>query len=227
MFHAEDAALKLLQPAGTDLNGDGAPDLALEGYSGGAHCCWTYWIVGTGGKPGLVASFKNQSPITFVLGKDGKNDIQTSDGAFDYFDCLSHAESPLPMVFLRLDGRRLIDAGAEHWPAYERQIRDARENLAPARLAAFRAVGNTDDLCSGEPRLAMSAVLTIVLAQLYGGQEQQAWKTFDEMWPSFDRQRIRAEILKARARGVVTYTRTVPAKRRRSRSPQREHVNIR
>ena len=213
-FHADDAGIQLLQPASTDLNGDGVPDLVLEGYSGGAHCCWTYWIVSLGPKPGLLASFKNQSPIALVPGNEGKTDIQTRDGAFDYFDCLSHAESPVPTVFLRLEGRRLRDVGMEHLPAYEKQIRDAREYLSSARLNQVRAAENMDEMCSGEPRAAMPAVLTIVLAYLYGGQEQQAWKALDAMWPKFDIQRVRAEIVKARARGILTYTRTAPAKKK-------------
>lgn len=131
-FHAEDAGIRLLQPAGTDLSGDGVPDVALEGYSGGAHCCWTYWILSLGPKPGLLTTFKNQSPITFVSADNGKTDIQTHDGAFDYFDCLSHAESPLPNAFLRLEGHRLRDVGMEHLTAYDKQIRDARADLPGA-----------------------------------------------------------------------------------------------
>jgi hypothetical protein len=214
-FHAEDAGIRLLQPAGTDLSGDGVPDVALEGYSGGAHCCWTYWILSLGPKPGLLTTFKNQSPITFVSADNGKTDIQTHDGAFDYFDCLSHAESPLPNAFLRLEGHRLRDVGMEHLTAYDKQIRDARADLPPARVDQFRAVKSTDELCSGEPRTAMPAVLTIVLAYLYSGQERQAWTALDQMWPKFDVQRIRAEIVKARARGILIYTKPVPVRRRR------------
>jgi hypothetical protein len=44
VFEATDYALKLLE-RDQDVNGDGAPDLVFEGYSGGAHCCWSYWIV--------------------------------------------------------------------------------------------------------------------------------------------------------------------------------------
>src|SRR5207253_339848 len=105
LFHADDAALKLIRPEPGDVNGDGASDMIFEGYSGGAHCCWTYWIVSLGARPGLVAVLKNQSPISLVAGQEGKTDIETFDGSFDYFDCLSHAESPMPAVFLRLEGR--------------------------------------------------------------------------------------------------------------------------
>jgi hypothetical protein len=214
-FHVEDAALKLVQPAGTDLNGDGVPDVALESYSGGAHCCWTYWIVSLGARPGLLASFKNQSPAIFLPGDYGKSDIQTRDGAFDYFDCLSHAESPLPNVFLRLEGRRLKDVGMDHLADYEKQIRDAHDDLSSEKLNQFRAAKSIDDLCSGEPRSTMPAVLTTVLAYLYSGQERHAWTALDEMWPKFDALRIRAEIVKARARGILTYTRPPPVYRKR------------
>jgi len=217
IFHADDAALKLIQPGPADVNGDGAPDEVFEGYSGGAHCCWTYWIVSLGARAGPLATLKNQSPVTFVGGQEGKTDIQTSDGSFDYFDCLSHAESPLPAVFLRLEGRAFKDVGSEHGPYYEKQVQEARHSVSSAELNQFRAVKNRDEMCSDEPRAAMPLVLTIVLAYLYGAQPQQAWKALDEIWPPFDRARIRAEILKARAKGVLSYTRGVPPKARKRR----------
>lgn len=216
VFSSEDVALRLTQPAGEDVNGDGAPDIVLEGYSGGAHCCWTYWFVSLGDKPGLLTKIENQDAIKLVPGRDGKTDIQTADGSFDYFDCLSHAESPLPTVFLRLEGRTLKDVGVEHLEAYERQREEARKQLSSARLTQFRAARTGDDLCSGEPREAMPLVLEVVLAYLYAGDEQAAWKALDQMWPPFDEQRIRAKIQKARSTGVLRYTKVVPAGSKRS-----------
>jgi hypothetical protein len=224
VFHAEDTAMKLVHPSGLDLNGDGSPDAVFEGYSGGQHCCWTYWVVSLGTKPRLLAALKNQSPITLTAGQQGNTDIQTLDGAFDYFDCLSHAESPVPTVFLRLQGRTFKDVGAEHWEVYDKQIRDARSDLSPARTSQFRAAKGAAEVCSGDARTAMPEVLSIVLAHLYAGQEQQAWKALDEMWPPSDRQRMRALILQKRKEGILRFTRPASptrslAKRRNRRTP--------
>jgi hypothetical protein len=49
-------------------------------------------------------------------------------------------------------------------------------------------------------------VLTIVLAYLYSGREDQAWKALEEMWPRFDQQRIRKLIVETRAKGLLRYT---------------------
>jgi hypothetical protein len=65
----------------------------------------------------------------------------------------------------------------------------------------------------------MPLVLSIVLAEIYGGHEVEAWKLLDEMWPAFDRSRIRAEILEKRAKGVLKYTGPVlPGKRHQRRA---------
>lgn len=48
-------------------------------------------------------------------------------------------------------------------------------------------------------------VLTIALAYLYSGRDAQAWKSIDEMWPSFDRERIKSLILKTWAEGLLRY----------------------
>jgi hypothetical protein len=65
-----------------DLSGDGVPDLALESYSGGAHCCWTYYIISLGEKPRLIKQFDNERGAGFVRNRENRRvDIVTQDGA--------------------------------------------------------------------------------------------------------------------------------------------------
>src|ERR1700739_3326002 len=49
-----DQAVTLLPVSGEDVNRDGVPDLVVEGFSGGAHCCSTYTIFSLSAKPKLV-----------------------------------------------------------------------------------------------------------------------------------------------------------------------------
>src|SRR5262249_55005341 len=45
-----DHAFSILE-TNLDVNGDGVSDLIVEAYSGGAHCCWTYYVVQLGPNP--------------------------------------------------------------------------------------------------------------------------------------------------------------------------------
>jgi hypothetical protein len=44
-------------------------------------------------------------------------------------------------------------------------------------------------------------VLEIVWAYLYSGREKEAWRALADMWPIADVERIRSEIIAARAPG--------------------------
>lgn len=202
-FESDDAfKVTFNQATGKDINGDGRPDLVLEGYSGGAHCCWTYWIVSLAPSPRLAGKIFNETTLRFQdLEGDGKTEIVTRDGAFDYFDGLSHAYAPMPTVVLRLEGRRLIDASARFWKEYEQQIGEARANLNPELLRRFRSGADKD--APVEDQRTKSTVLEIVLAYLYGGRPEEAWKALEEMWPADDRARIRKLIEDTRASGIL------------------------
>ena len=85
---ATDWALSIDEVSGTDLNGDGKPDLVVQGYSGGAHCCYTYRILGlTPGLP-LIREIHNQVPIVFKTGDDGKVELDTGDYTLSLHDAL-------------------------------------------------------------------------------------------------------------------------------------------
>src|SRR5712691_4482250 len=87
-----------IEVAGDDVNGDGIPDIVLEAFSGGAHCCWTYYIISLGSKPGLIKKFENNRDAAFFWNKENRRiEIATRDGNFDYFDGLCHACTPFPV----------------------------------------------------------------------------------------------------------------------------------
>ncbi len=215
VFRATDHAMSIDEISGKDINGDGKPDAVFVGYSGGAHCCWTYWVLSLGDRPGLLNELSNQTAIGFRETTDGHIDFWTGDGAFDYFDCLSHAETVFPMVFLRLQGRKLKDVGPEHWDDYANQIAEARKGITAEELREFREAKNQEELCEGNPRATIPKVLAIVFADLYGGREQEAWKALDEMWPPTDKRRIRQLILEKRVKGILRYTRPVAPRKKR------------
>ena len=227
MFQAADRTMTMDEISGKDVNGDGQPDAVLVGYSGGAaapeagagaqgaHCCWTYWVVSLGHPLGLLKELSNQTTIGFRETADGHIDLQAGDGAFDYFDCLSHAETVFPTVFLRLQGRELKDVGPEHWDDYANQIAQARRRITAEELRHFRESKDQDEMCEGNSRPTIPKVLTIVFADLYGGREQEAWKALDEMWPPTDKDRIRKLMLQKRAEGMLRYTKPASPRKKR------------
>ena len=191
---------------GEDVNSDGYPDLVLEGYSGGAHCCWTYYIVSLGPSPRPIREIENERGIAFVRDSSGRIEIRTNDGKFDYL-FLSHAESPFPAVYLRLVGTHFIDVGHEHIADYEHGIAEAKRELSPAELHQFRSAANADDLYGNDPnRSAATKVLQIVYAYLYSGRQAQAHQALTEMWPAFDQEAAWKKILEARQKGILRYT---------------------
>jgi len=204
IFSDEDHGLEILPISGTDVNGDGEPDAVIEGYTGGAHCCWNYWIVSLGKHPGLLAHLYNERPASFFKMENGQVLITTSDGRFDYFDGLSHTSSVFPRVFLRLSGKHLGEVNLEFWPTYLKDIERAEKSLATQELTEFRQnFSPHGDRFSESYEETRSKVLAIVLAYLYCGKPGEAWKALDEMWPPEDRMRIRALILKTRGRGLA------------------------
>ena len=96
---------------------------------------------------------------------------------------------------------RLQDVGSLFKVQYDEEISQARSRIKPDALQYFHSRNIYDDF-----ELA-SDVLRIVLAYLYYGREEQAWKELAAMWPPADVERIKGEIRKARANGILRYTR--------------------
>jgi hypothetical protein len=101
VYEQNDSSFEFDPITGKDINGDGQPDAVVVGYSGGAHCCWTYDIVSLGKTPGLIREFTNRAPATFSdFGGDGHIEISIRDGSFDFGFGLDHADSVFPLLIV-------------------------------------------------------------------------------------------------------------------------------
>lgn len=142
-------------------------------------------------------------------------EIWTSDAAsmqgFD--DPIFASAGFAPVVALRFVRGRLWDVGSDFQNIYDDAIASARGELSPEDLRDFK---NTDGRLSAPAgsaeemrrkqslELTKIRVLQIVWSYLYSGREQNAWNALAEMWPAEDFDRIKAEIVRARGRGVLS-----------------------
>jgi len=198
---AREWAMSLDAVSGTDLNGDGTPEIVFDGFSGGAGCCYVYWIVTLTKKPHVVREIRNQVPLVFRKRDDGGTEIRTGEGSFDLL-LLSHEDAVIPQLVVRLEGSKLTDISAQYQKEYDEEIAQARSGLMAADLEKFRQ-SNYNQKMFIDQLPTVKRVLTIVLNYLYSGRETQAWQALDEMWPASDEQRVKGLILERRARGLV------------------------
>jgi hypothetical protein len=203
----DDFRISIYQGTGADIFGEGHPALVLEGWSGGAHCCWTYSIVDLGAKPSILPDIGNE--IRFFFFKDrsrGRYRVLTYDGAFDYFDDMCHACSPLPKVVLEVNNGKLRDVSSQYVAAYDHDIAKAmREWEFADDGEAFRDCKSAaDPEAKAQYQDARGAGLEVVLSYLYSGRDRQAWQALDELWPVSDKERMKKLILDTRRRGILS-----------------------
>ncbi|EYB68194.1 hypothetical protein DEIPH_ctg025orf0027 [Deinococcus phoenicis] len=118
-----------LQP----LRPGGLPELVLTGYSGGAHCCSTYYVFtqDTGSVENLAVIEAGNYGLRFTdLNGDGTKELLLASDTLAYYDW-SYAVSPALLTVLGWDGVRLADRtrAYAYVPAQE-AARNLRELLA-------------------------------------------------------------------------------------------------
>jgi len=191
-----DRDVSVYEGTGEDIFGKGNLALILEGFSGGAHCCYTYQLVDLAEKPVILSPIENASPFFFFKDPASKQfRIMASDGAFDYFDGMCHACGPFPRIILRADDAGLHNVSADFVEQYDSEIALARARIGNGKIGKFEIADFND---------VKGMVLEIVFSYLYSRREQQAWQSLDEMWPPKDRERIKNLIVKTRAKGLLS-----------------------
>lgn len=201
VFSRDEVQFEWNAATGRDVNGDRAPDVVLEGFTGGAHCCWRYWIFSFSPGPTLVGELDNDEPVSFGLASRGRMVLHTYEEAFNNFDGLCYACSPRVDLYFVLEGDQFKNVTSEF--ITDPVLDGMRKRLEMVPLERFRQLSSTQDLAP-DLRDAKTAVLTLALAYLYSGHEDQAWKTLQEDWPAADLARVKQQILAARSKGTLT-----------------------
>ena len=128
----------------TDVDGDGEPEVVLDLYWGGAHCCWYsqlyHYVATTRHYAPLVHVWGNFGYVLADLDHDGTQEIVTRDDRFSYAFA-SFADSRWPVRILRYDAGKLTIAT----PLYRTEIgRDANalwhSALNPARKTSNQGI---------------------------------------------------------------------------------------
>jgi hypothetical protein len=128
----------------TDVDGDGEPEVVLDLYWGGAHCCWYSQIYryapATKRYAPLVHVWGNFGYVFADLDHDGSQELVTRDDRFSYAFA-SFADSRWPVRILRYRAGRLT----VETPAYRSEIgRDAnalwQAAMNPRRKASNQGI---------------------------------------------------------------------------------------
>ncbi len=211
---ASDVAEIDLDMFGVDLE-DNEPVAAFQIKKSEMQCCMIYQIYSLEDPPRLLRTLTGGQFFSAAdRDLDGRIEIWTDDAAaVDSLDGLRVSEIEfVPTYVLRFEHGRLLDVSSEFQDFADQLIANVRQKLNPADLQYFKASDSNLRKNGGVPREELARlpqlrrvkiqVLEIVWAYLYSGREKEAWSALADMWPSGGVERIRSEIIAARARGM-------------------------
>jgi len=147
---------------GDDLTGDGVPNLLVEAYTGGAHCCFHYALLSLGDGLEVVweGFLADAGAVVTDLAGDGRRQLMTADMGFAYAFC-SFAETPAPAVVLAIEPDGVRVANLDFPEVFDRELVWALERV----LLLPADAGHDSQAC---------ALAQLVLTLLYGGREELA-----------------------------------------------------
>ena len=222
---------------GVDL-GIGVPVVAFQVKKSDSDCCMAYQIYALQKPPRLLRTITGGDFFSAAdTDLDGRVEIWTDDAAaVNGFETLALGELDFaPTIVLRFAHGRWLDASSEFQAYFDSQIAKVKEGLYSHDLQDFKS---SDGRFTSSPaisaeqlhrlRIVKAKVLEIVWSYLYSGREEEAWRSIGEMWPAGDVNRIRTEILNARARGIraqIDGKDTESSRNRKKRAPIFDAVN--
>jgi hypothetical protein len=171
---------------GKDLTGDGVPDIEIQTWSGGAHCCFGTTLYQAGATLTKLLDYEgNNCAGNFEdLNGDGKYEFVTCDDLFAYTYCAFAASPMVRVIYQYKPGAGYRPAGPKFASAYTGDIADH---------TTLAQTGKPDD--AGEwDHTNKCSVLPLVLDYLYSGQSDQAWQAFDQYYKGPDAQKFRSDV---------------------------------
>jgi len=194
----EDMPEDKLVKMGNDITGDGQPNLVVSHWSGGAHCCFSYYVFNIGKDFKLLDVIDggdgDASRFTDV-DNDGKLEFLGNDWTFGYWhECF--AASPAPSIILKYANgkyRLALDLMGKPLPtvAEERilikEIKKEQEDILRQVKKDMASVGQTDAdnfAWVQDDVVIPSKVWGHMLGLIYTGHSGEAWRFLDKVWPA-------------------------------------------
>jgi len=174
---------------GVDITGEGHPDVIVETYTGGAHCCLSTIVYDLGPTLTKVLETPESNCGGWFEDLDGDSvfEFVTCDDLFAYAYC-PYAFSPAVQVILQ------YEPGQGYVPASPRFAHLYAEAMASHTQMAEDAVAG--DLAEWD-ETTKCAVLPLLLDYLYTGQADQAWIAFNRFYAHSDALLFWSEVVQA------------------------------
>ncbi|MCA9838256.1 MAG: hypothetical protein KC422_15160 [Trueperaceae bacterium] len=166
VIETEDFMIELAQTDNNDINKNGIPDIEIQSFSGGAHCCFGTTVLELSSPAAVIFDhpFSECPAVAEDLDNDGIPEYQSCDDRWAYEYC-SYAESPLPTVVWRWNGDVYELASQDYPQAYQAELSRALELFLSLRA----------ETVEWTPAPECSA-LALTLPYLYMGQEELAYE---------------------------------------------------
>jgi hypothetical protein len=162
---------------GTDMTGNGVPNLVIRQWQGSAHGDSRYLIleICDDSIVNEVDVINGRLSVEFRdVNQDGIVEIAGKDKAYSYFGGDCFAGSPLPLVVLSFDKTQ-----AKFVP--DRKLM-SKHPFSRDQFNTFSLKYRKDTRWSKESR-PPSELFVTMLERIYSGNEKQAWELFDASWP--------------------------------------------
>jgi len=161
-----------LEQVGRDLTGDHVPDVVIQQFSGGMHCCTQATVLGLGDTLRNLGTIEGaDGDVTFEdVDGDGRYEAKVGDWRFAYWRDYPFSDTEVPDVVLRFrDGT---------WSAACDLM---RENPPTERELQARARQLTTGWADGDPP---ADVYGYAVDLVYQGHPDLAWRFLDLAWPT-------------------------------------------
>ncbi len=176
--------------SGKDITGEGNPDIIIQTFSGGAHCCFDTFVYDLGSRlveiPIPPSPGGNYPPGCFRdLDEDGIYEFVHHDDSFAYRYC-GYAGSAKVLVVLKYDpGMGYIPASPEFAYLYKEDIE---------LHTTWAEQAGKEIALEGWDKTSKCSVLPLILDYLYSGSIEMAWEALYRYYAFEDVEEFRADI---------------------------------
>jgi hypothetical protein len=174
---------------------NGRNQVVIEEFTGGAHCCYMYWIVDLARPIKVVYhSDENETEIGYLMefedfDGDGSYEFTQILNSFHYFDRLCGACSPAGMVVLKYSEESdCFEIANRTFPSVV--LKDVEKKKAEVKALLDTKKPHTWDYSTE----LLSGALDVLIHHVYAGQDSIGWAYFDENYALSDKSEMKKKI---------------------------------